>query len=118
MANRKWIPVDRDFKPILPPENRHHIDTKEKAVAHLIQLLDGESRKRVREARREDVWQFWSWGAGIRKELGLWGQNVTLLEELSPGQPIHADDASIILMKAVWDRLNEPKPKRPKSTPR
>jgi len=107
MAKRKWIPVDRDFKPILPPEHRHPIDTKEKAVTHLIQLLDGESRKTVREARREDVWQFWTWGAGIRKELGLWEQNTALLKDLSPGGLIHADDASVILMEAVWDRLQE-----------
>jgi hypothetical protein len=110
MAKRKWIRVGFDLKPIPPPEApRWEIDTREKAIARLIRLLSPESRQVVRDTKREDLILFHlsSWGMGIRKELGLWGQNVYLLRDLSPDQPIHADDASMILIRAVWERLQK-----------
>src|SRR5579859_3615431 len=109
MAKRKWIRVGPDLKPLPPPEPpRWAIDTREKAVAFLLQKLSPESREAVRNTKREDLIEFHlSWGMGIRKELGLWGQNVYLLRDLSPDGPIHADDASMILIRAVWERLQE-----------
>lgn len=44
---------------------------------------------------------------GIRKELGLSGENQYLLHDLSPASPIHADHASMLLIEAVWERLQE-----------
>jgi hypothetical protein len=110
MAKRKWIRVGLDLKPIEPPEPpRWSIDTREEAVRHLIQRLSPEGREVVRNTRREDLIQFHlsSWGMGIRKDLGLWGQNVHLLRNLSPDGQIHADDASMILIDAVWERLQD-----------
>jgi hypothetical protein len=63
----------------------------------------------VRNTKREDLIQFHlsSWGMYIRKELGLSGQNAYLLRDLSPERPIHADDASMILIEAVWEKLRQ-----------
>jgi hypothetical protein len=115
MAKRKWIRVGFDLKPLPPPALlRWEIDTREKAVAHLIRLLSRDGCRIVRETKREDLIGFHlsSWGMGIRKELGLWGENVYLLRDLSPDKPIHADDASMILIRAVWEQLQEQGPNR------
>jgi hypothetical protein len=64
-----------------------------------LQKLSPESRELVRNTKEEDLIHFHlsPWGMDIRKALGLWGQNVYLLRDLSPEQLIHADDASIDL---------------------
>jgi len=110
MAKRKWIRVDRNLKPVEPPPPpRWEIDTREKAVAYIIQKLSPADRDTVRSTLRKDLIQFHltSLGMWIRKELGLWGQNVYLLEDISPGRPIHADDASMVLIQLVWERLQQ-----------
>jgi hypothetical protein len=110
MTKRKWIRVGPDLKPLPPPEPpRWEIDTREKAVAYLLQKLSPESREVVQNTKEEDLILFHpsSWGMWVRKELGLWGQNVYLLRDLSPDAPIHADDASMILIRAVWERLQQ-----------
>jgi hypothetical protein len=109
MGKRKWIPVGLDLQPLLPAEaERWSIKTREQAVAYLLSTLSGAERTRIRNMPQEDLIKFHrGWAMGIRKELGLWGQNMHLLQDLSPTAPIHADDASMILIKAVWDRLQE-----------
>ncbi len=47
-------------------------------------------------------------GAWIRNNLGLWKGNESLLE--STGAP-NADDASMVIVEAVWRRLREMVPK-------
>ena len=113
MPKRKWIRVGLDLKPLpLSKAQPWSIDTREKAIAHLIQLLSRESREVLRNTKKEDLIQFHlsSWGMGIRKALGLWGQNACLLHDLSPDSPIHADDASMMLIKAVWEQLQDQGP--------
>jgi hypothetical protein len=119
VAKRKWIRVGFDLKPLESAEPpRWAIDTKEKAVAHMLKKLSPEDRARVRETKPEDVILFHlGWGMGVRKELGLWGQNVHLLRDLSPNGPIHADDASMILIRAVWERLRSAPEAEPGAVP-
>src|SRR5262249_48186989 len=116
MAKRKWKWVGPNLRPVRPPQPpRLAIDSREKAVAYLLQKLSPESREVVRNTKREDLIQFHrsSWGMGIRKELGLWGENVNLFRALSPDGEIHADDASMLLIYGVWDLLQEPAKNRP-----
>lgn len=107
VAKRKSTRVGLDLKPLKSDEPPHWtIDTKEKAVTNLIARLSPEDRSLVRDTRFEDLIRFHlGWGMFIRGTLGLWGQNVHLLRDLSPDGPIHADDASMILMIAVRERL-------------
>lgn len=113
MPKRKWIDLGPDLKPLPAPEPpRWRVDTREKAVAYLLETLSPENREVVRNTKREDLIEFHlsSWGMWMRKELGLWGDNFHLLRDLSPNGPIHADDASAILVRAVWERLQEKAP--------
>jgi len=42
---------------------------------------------------------------GIRNGLGLWGQNEKLIEDCRQRGAYEADDASTIIIKGVWEAL-------------
>lgn len=47
---------------------------------------------------------------GIRNAFGLWGGNVALMQSgaQARGYPfIHPDDASVVIIEAVWERLQK-----------
>jgi hypothetical protein len=51
-------------------------------------------------------------GAWIRNHFGLWQDNQALIqaiEQRSPG--LHPDDASMVIIEAVWQRLRDALPK-------
>lgn len=51
-------------------------------------------------------------GAWIRNNLGLWKGNDQLMQAIGEGDgSIHPDDASMVIIKAVWERLREMVPK-------
>ena len=63
-------------------------------------------KKQVRETKREDLILFHhGWGTGIRNEFGLWRGNTNLMADCHAKHP---DDASMVIIKAVWERLQKP----------
>jgi len=44
------------------------------------------------------------WGTGIRNEFGLWKGNKELLADCHAEHP---DDASMVIIQAVWERLQK-----------
>lgn len=64
----------------------------------------------VRSMPKDDLIEFhFGWGMGIRNAFGLWGGNEALLQSCAEarGYPfIHPDDASMVIIEAVWERLN------------
>jgi hypothetical protein len=51
-----------------------------------------------------------SLGHHIRNEFGLWSGNDALLEScriLSGDRYLHVDDASIVIIKALWEKVKE-----------
>lgn len=51
-----------------------------------------------------------SLGSKIRNEFGLWTENEALMEfcrKLSGNENLHVDDASMVIIKAVWERLKK-----------
>ncbi|MBY0461171.1 MAG: hypothetical protein K2V38_27935 [Gemmataceae bacterium] len=77
--------------------------TLDEAVVHLLSVLSDESKARVRGTLERDLILFHhGWGTGIRNDLGLWGRNPELLA--SCGSP-HPDDASMVIIRAVWRAL-------------
>jgi hypothetical protein len=112
MGKKKWVRVGPDLKPVEPTEPeppRWKIDTKEKAIADVLKMLSPASRALIKNTKEEELIGLFhkNWGMDIRARLGLWGKNVHLLHDLSRDGPIHADEASSILMKAAWRRLQE-----------
>ncbi|MBL8394611.1 MAG: hypothetical protein JNK99_07665 [Candidatus Accumulibacter sp.] len=51
-------------------------------------------------------------GMWIRNSLGLWKGNDELMQAIKErNQSIHPDEASMVIVEAVWERLREMVPK-------
>ena len=83
--------------------------TIDEAVGVVIATLSDTDKATISAmAESELVSLHMSLGAWIRNNLGLWSGNLPLLE--STGEP-NADDASMVIIVAVWRRLREMVPK-------
>ena len=76
-------------------------------VDRIVKDIRPEFRKTLLETKREDLVQFQhGWGTGIRNSLCLLaGNNDQLIRSACGGQLCHPEDASMVIMEAVWDRL-------------
>lgn len=87
----------------------------EEAVDRILQGMSDEEKHLVRATPRDDLILFHhGWGAGIRNSFGLWNGNRALMRSCAmargggPGSSImYPDDASLVIMEAVWERLQE-----------
>ena len=83
--------------------------TIDEAVGVVIATLSDEDKATISVmAESELIGLHMGLGAWIRNNLGLWNGNGALLQ--STGQT-DADDASMVIVVAVWDRLREMVPK-------
>ena len=81
--------------------------TVKEAVDYIINGMDSESIdlvKNTKEEKGELIMFHHGWGTAIRNGLKLWGGNKELLEDTGEDHP---DDASMVIIKAVWSKLNE-----------
>ena len=79
--------------------------TKKEAVELILSELDEESIQRLKFESKEDMIQYHhGWGTGIRNSFGLWRGNEALLEDLGD-KNMHPDDASGVIIKAVWQAI-------------
>jgi hypothetical protein len=82
-------------------------ETLEEAVESVISILSEEDRNSLKNIRKEDLIELhFSLGLLIRNNLGLWGDNKKLLET-DDFKDAHPDNISSVIMKDVWDKLNE-----------
>ena len=79
--------------------------TLQQAVDTIVKSMDDENKNRLLELELSDLQKFLhGWGTGIRNAFNLWS-NVDLLTDC--GSPsMHADDASAVIMNAVWYHLH------------
>ena len=74
-------------------------------VDDLLKSLSPESKKTIRETKKEDLIGFHhGWGTGIRNHYGLWRGNSALIEDAC-GEGCHPDDASMVIIESVWRAL-------------
>jgi uncharacterized protein DUF6794 len=79
--------------------------TVEDTVRNILARLPAEDKQRLKTMRKEDLIQFHhGWGTGIRNYYGLRRGNTKLLASAC-GRPCHPDDASVIIIEAVWQEL-------------
>lgn len=80
-------------------------------VDRIVKGIRPELRKTLLKAKREDLVQFQhGWGTGIRNALCLAaGNNDQLLRSACDGKLCHPEEASMVIMEAVWDRLHRVK---------
>ncbi|MCP5250051.1 MAG: hypothetical protein H6942_16235 [Candidatus Accumulibacter sp.] len=64
-------------------------------------------------AQSEIVERYFVLSMSVRNDLGLWDGNDKAMPVIGKGDPpIHPDDASMLIIDAVWERLREMVPKR------
>jgi len=87
----------------LPPEKWP--TTLADAVAYITKGLSEDDKRLLRETKKEDLIKFhMGWGMGIRNGFGLWRGNDKLIESAC-GKGCHPDDASMVIIEAVWAAL-------------
>ena len=81
------------------------------AVDRIVKSIHPELRRTLLGTRRENLVQFQQdWGAGIRNSLCLFaGNNDQLIRDACEGQLCHPEEASLVIMQSVWDRLQSVK---------
>jgi hypothetical protein len=78
------------------------------AVERLLTVLSEDSKRVVRGTAESDLIRFhFPWGQGIRNDYGMWRGNRELLESCGGGHP---DDASMVIIRTVWRRLQDAEP--------
>ena len=91
------IKVELDLRPT----------TLEGVVRDIIERLSAEDRALVKSRRKEELIKFHhGWGTGIRNRYGLWESNSKLVQAAC-GKPCHPDEASMIIIEAVWQALQK-----------
>lgn len=78
----------------------------DRVVERIVKNIEPEFRGKLLETKRENVVQFQEWSTGIRKSLCLEaGNNDQLIRSACNGELCHPETASMVIMEAVWDRL-------------
>jgi len=79
----------------------------DRVVERIVRNIEPQFREKLLETKREDLVQFQvGWGTGIRNSLCLEaGNNDQLLRSACKGERCHPEVASMVIMEAVWDRL-------------
>ena len=82
-----------------------------RAVDRIMSDMYPELREKLLTTKREDLVQFQQdWGKGIRNQLCLVaGGNDQLMRSACKGELCHPEEASMIIMESVWDRLQSVK---------
>lgn len=77
------------------------------AVRDIVLRLPEKDKNLVRGTKKEDLIKFHhGWGTDIRNYYGLWRGNDKLIVSAC-GKPCHPDDASMVLIEAVWTALQK-----------
>ncbi|MWV13570.1 hypothetical protein F3I62_15820 [Pseudomonas sp. R-28-1W-6] len=79
--------------------------TVEATVADILASLSAEDKEMLRKNKKDELIMYHhGWGTGIRNYYGLWRGNEKLIESAC-GKGCHPDEASMVIIKAVWSSL-------------
>ena len=94
-------------------ESKQWPTTVDEAVGVVIVTLSDEDKASIAAmAESELIGLHFGLGAWIRNNLGLWKGNDQLMGDARErNQSMHPDDASMVIIEAVWERLREMVPK-------
>ena len=85
--------------------------TVEEAVTRILAGMSDKDKALVKATAKEDLIEFHhGWGTGIRNRFGLWSGNKELLADCHAKEP---DEASMVIIEAVWQKLQEGESKKP-----
>lgn len=79
--------------------------TVQATVSDLLSRLSEADKTSLRQMKESDLALLhFGWGMGIRNHYGLWRGNRALIKDAC-GEGCHPDDASGVIIKAVWQAL-------------
>ena len=79
----------------------------DRVVERIVKKIEPQFREKLLETKRENLVQFQEWESGIRNSLCLEaGNNDQLIRSACDGELCHPQTASMVIMEAVWDRLD------------
>jgi len=82
--------------------------TLDEAVARLLGRMSEADKAFVRRTAKDQLIDFhFGWAMGIWNEFGLWQGNAKLLASCGD---LHPDSASMVIVEAVWQRLQDAEP--------
>jgi uncharacterized protein DUF6794 len=88
--------------------------TVDEAVDRLLHGISDKDKETVRSTPKDELYKFhFGWGMGIRNAFRLWKGNAALIKSCakmrygpeSDARFMHPDDASGVIIEAVWRRL-------------
>ena len=83
--------------------------TVDQAVGVLLGMLPKDETAKIAAMSQDDLINLhFGLGAWIRNNFGLWTQNTALLENTGKSHP---DDAAVVIIEALWNRLQAIAPK-------
>ena len=87
--------------------------TLDEAVGVILATLEDKDLSEIAQMPFTELFSLhFGLGQWIRNNLGLWKANSPLMKAIQEHTPgIHADDASMVIIEALWHRLQESKPK-------
>lgn len=79
----------------------------DRVVERIVKQIEPQFREKLLKTKRDDLVQFQQgWGTGIRDSLCLEaGNNDQLIRSACNGDLCHPEEASMVIMEAVWHRL-------------
>ena len=81
--------------------------TVQAAVTDILRSLSEENKDTLRKRKKDELIMYHhGWGTGIRNDYGLWRGNNSLIESAC-GKGCHPDDASMVIIEAVWSSLQD-----------
>ena len=79
--------------------------TVKATVADILSTLSEKDKQALRKIKKDELIKFHhGWGTGIRNYYGLWRGNSALREDAC-GKRCHLDDASMVIITAVWEAV-------------
>ncbi|BCD89150.1 hypothetical protein PSm6_55570 [Pseudomonas solani] len=98
-------PVVAEDEQVLGPDKWP--TTVQATVADILASMTPEDKATIRQTKKDDLIMYHhGWGTGIRNYYGLWRGNSTLIESAC-GEGCHPDDASMVIIEAVWSALQQ-----------
>jgi hypothetical protein len=80
--------------------------TVDEAATRVLSWLDNSQKEEMRNTKKKDLWKFhFTLGLDIRNGFGLLKGNDSLMADCHAQE---ADDASGVIIEAVWQRLQKP----------
>lgn len=91
--------------------DKNYPETVSEAVDRLVLELPQIDKVRISSMDEHELIDLhFSLGMGIRNDFGLWAGNKKLMEscrEISGDEKLHIDDASLVIIRELWDKLGE-----------